>query len=337
MRQIKTVSICFSFLSLLLFSCTSTKESRPLWADDTTVNSVYPSSEYIARIATSSIESSSAALAESELGKYFSHQVTSETKAYQRISNDAANTTDDRELVRTVSINSSFKLFAVSHTTPWFDKSAKRYVCCAYIKRDEAWKVYEPVVLQAQKKYLASYNAAVSESDPLKQIALLAKCDAPAETYVDTLDLAHALYAEGAAPYEADRNTIASLNEKATAAKLAATMRVVVKNDKDGRIARILSSLLSQQGYVLSSSSFAYVVSAEVQQNKKKFEDSITAYPDITVAINNGAETLFNYSKNFDRVSGFAEAEALVDSRIYSAIEKELNSSFIPEFQSSLQ
>jgi hypothetical protein len=197
--------------------------------------------------------------------------------------------------------------------------------------------MYEPVVLQKQKQFIASFTDAEVESDPLTKIMKLSKSISFADEYIDTLSFGHSLYAKGESVYENDRDTIASLKGKLDEAKRDASMRVVVKNDSNGSIQRTLSTLLSKEGFILSDTSYAYVVTADVQQNKIKHEDTITATPGISVTVNNGSETIFNYSKNFDRISGFTEAGALVDSRIYAAIEKELNNTFIPEFQNSLK
>src|SRR5574344_1681006 len=185
--RISKVNVFIAVIAILsVVSCASTKEARPLWSDDTTLETVYPNAEYIARIASSPIEASSSVLAESELTKYFSHKVTSDTKAYQHISNDGdKTTTDDREIVRTVSVESSMNLFAVSHTTPWFDKKTNKYICCAYINRAEAWKRDEPVVLPKQKQFFASYTDAEAESDPLTKIMKLSKSISSADEYID--------------------------------------------------------------------------------------------------------------------------------------------------------
>jgi hypothetical protein len=330
--------IFYAFVIFLYISCASApKNNKPLWADTDTINQIYPAEDYIAKTGCSTVEENAATIADGELSNYFSHQITSITKAYQRMTDNADDQTDNREIQRSVFIESSIKLFAVAHTLPWFDKSLNRYICCSYIDRKEAWKIYESTVIQAQKNFLSLYKAADDEADPLKRCILLQNCKPSAEEYTKVLDFAHILYDSGEKIYTADRDKISSIDKELNETRMNAVMHVIVKNDKEGAVDRKLSSLLSNEGYMFSDREYAYIVQAVIETNKTKYADSVTADPGITVTINNGTETVFSYSKNLPRISGFLQAETLVDKKIYSAVEKELDASFVSEFQAALR
>lgn len=335
-NKVKNKVIFFLSLSILiLVSCASTKEERPLWADDFTLEQVYPSSKYIARIGYSELEKNSTAYADSELSSYFSRKVKSDVTATQTLSDKKNESASDKTLTRTVNVQSVTELFAVNHTKPYFDKQSKKYICCAYINRQEAFASCEPKVQQAQKEFIALYNQAEKENDPFTKIKLLENCKPSAENYLSTLDFAHLLYEQGENKYISDRDLIGSIQEKIVNTKMNITMNVTVANDKDGKVSKKVSALLSNEGYVLTNKNYAYSVEVDVEQNKNVYSETVTADPTVAIKITNGKKVFFSYSKTLSHVSGFKEAEALVDKKIYSSIENELENSFIKEFNES--
>lgn len=325
-------------LSLVSFSCASNKQStKPLWADDATINQVYPNELYIARIGTSQDEDKSLLFADAELSSYFSRQVSSEIKAVKVLTNKNGVTSDESTITQNVSSKSYVQLFNVAHTTPWYDKSVKKYVCCAYINRAEAWRMYESNVIQAKQTFYSIFNKANDEKDLLKKSVLLVKCKNAANEYVVTLDTGRVLYSSGVAKYEGDRDVLSSIDQQIISAKLNSIMKVSVKNDSYNKISYVVTSILRNQGYEVSDTNYLYLVTVVVKPNKVTHKDthSITAEPGITLTINNRQETVFAYAKTTEHVTGYSDAEKFVNNKIYSALEKELNSSLSDELNKS--
>ena len=210
--------------------------------------------------------------------------------------------------------------------------------CFGFRDTGQAWGVFSPKVVQAQKAFRAQYDSADDEPDALKKLVRLRRAQPLAEDYADLLDFAHALSPERAAPYEADRARIAAVGEAMITARLEATMRVTVTGDLENRIKRKVSALLAAQNFVLSERGFAYSVAVTVERNKvvRSSDDNIiTAEPGITVAVTNGSENIATYAKTFKRISGFSDE--FVDKKIFDALEKELDKSFADELQAAIE
>lgn len=319
--------VCFS-----LASCASDKvEERPLWTDDFTVSQVFPSSEFVTGIGRSTSAANATVLSDGELAAYFTRQITAVTKGIQKTTN-AGGLTDDRQIVKDVTITSNIKLFAVNHTTPWFSKDEGVWYCCAYLNRKEAWKIYEAVVIQYQKEFLSFYESAEFESDAFKKIQAYREASKAGENYSDVLTFAEILYKSGCTKYSADRTLIASIDEKIMKARNSIIMKVEVRNDRNNRYYNAAAKVLSSLGVSVSETHYAYKVLVEVDENKQKFTDTLVANPVISISVSDGVEKILSENRVLDRVTGFIEAESLVNSKISTAVEKEIAGPFAASF-----
>ncbi len=325
-------------LLLLCFSCASTAKSanRPLWAHPDTLEQAYPRATSIARLAAAATEKEAATLAEGELTAYFEHTVSIATDATQTL-DSSGNTSGS--LTKAVRIQGELQLFAVHKTEAWYDAASKRYFVCAYIDREEAWLLYATHIDSARASFSALYEKALSEPDAFKRLKLLHAAEAPAATFSRVLDFAHLLAPAHDEALSEDREHIASLAEKKTAARMEARMQVVVQNDSALIVERVISGALSKAGYYLSATDARYQVRATVsknlQANTVDGETVYTAEPGITVALTQGDEILFSYNKTLARISGFSES--VVSKKLYQAIERELTESFLKEFSAALE
>ena len=330
-------ALCISFL---FAACASKPVQKPLWADYDTIEAVYPKADYIARIGTGDSAQTAGLLAEGALGTYFTHTVQSSTTARQTMTSAAnTSTSSSRTIERTVTLESLMELAAVHKTNPYFDRESSHYVCCAFINREEAWHLYEGRLLSEREHFQAFFKSAEDEQDYLKRMMLLKKADNASQNYLSALDFARLLSPAREAAYAKDRLAIARLESEWEKAKKEAAMYVTVKKDMSGRISRCMTALLAGEGFMLaaSPSQAVYTVLVEVEPNKMRHADMLTAEPGISVAIRNGDRQFFSYAKSLERISGFSEAEAFVDKKIYTALEEELLSSFLTEFRTALK
>ena len=334
----KTQAIFLFLIILATFtSCKSTQAAAPLWTELETLEEAYPSKDYIARIGYGENAQEARVLSEAELTSYFEHSVQTEVNSSFSQSMTGTKTSDaERTLTQKVNVKADMSLFAVKHTNPWFSKENRQYICCSFIDREEAWKVYESRVLQAEKNFLTSYKTALEEKDPLKRLFLLSKSSLPAEEYSEVLSFAHALSPKNSASYERDRDIIAKIPADMEKARLAASMKIIVSGDSDSLAERTVTQILSSKGFILKSSAAAYEVLVNVQPGKQYHQQSITAVPGVSVEITNGEESIFSYAKTLERQTGFIEAETFVDKKIYQAVEKELKSTLSSEIDKAL-
>ena len=341
--NLRKFSVYISIFSVLIYSfvsCASTpKKEVPLWTEEATIEEAFPSATYVARIGRGETADAARNFADAELTRHFEHSVKSSSAAKKVMSNSSGTTkTDERVLEQEVFVSSSMELFALHHTDYWFDAKTKRYVVCSYIERAEAWQIFESKVQQAQKEFFAKYNLCGKEKSSLSKMQLLSECIPVAEKYLDVLDFAHTLSPEGEKKYLADRETIAGISAQISDLKKHIVLRVSVSGDKDKRVERLVSQIISENGFSISASG-SDTVNVNVQQNKvfhgSGDSGTITAEPGVTIVLSSNGKNLFSYNKTLSRVTGFTQAEAFVDNKIYSAIETELKSSFAEEFSAA--
>lgn len=324
--------------SLVFASCASTNVEKPLWANPDTLEAAYPRADYIARMSFGESAAAAALLAESELVSHFAHSVRVETNAKDSKSMVNGKYDSSQEVNREVNIRSNMNLFAVHKTNAWYDKTTKKYAVCAYIDRKEAWSLYKPHVIQTKEAFLSYYDKAVKESDAFKKIKILHECEESAQDFLSDLEFTRLLSPQGVEEFASERKKASGLKELSSSARLAASMKVSVKDDDQNRISRAVSGLLSGEGYYLSDKNYAYLVNVVVEKNIEKHKDGddtiFTSEPGLTISIANGSEKLFSYNKTMPRISGFSEG--FVNKKIYAALETEINETFIKEFKEAL-
>ena len=327
-------------LTCVLVSCASTpKQDIPLWANEETLEEAFPSSKYIARIGKGKNVEEARVYASSELTRHFSHSVKTTTEAKKTfVSANGKATEKERILEQNIFVDSSMSLFAVHYTDSFYEKNSNSYIVCAYIDRKEAWNIFESKVKQAQKEFYSHYEEIKKENSLLRKISLLKECKENSNSYLNVLDFAHTLYSTGESSYSEDRNLIASLDTQLLNAKRELSFSINVKDDKDSRIQKNISRIFSECGLNVSNIANACKVNVFVEKNKTYHgtgeQGTITANPSVSIYILDGENPLFTYEKSLNRVTGFSQAEAFVENKIYSAIEDELNSSFREEINS---
>ena len=343
-RSSVAFSFTFSFLCLFFAAgCASVKEQPPLWAEEDTLESVYPSASYIARVGRGDSVQNASAFADAELTRHFEHSVTSLTSASQTMtSGQDGTTTTERTLNRKVLVDSSMQLFAVHHTDSWYDAKKKRYVVCSYIDRQEAFTVFESRIQQAKELFDSYYKNASSETNPILKTASLKDCKAPAENYLSVLNFAHTLMPSYDSRYADERKRIASVDAEIAQLKNTLVFYLDVKGDSDSRIKAVVSKSITDCGYKVTDSvqgsakNSVCTVNVNVLPNKIYHEQTITANPSVEVKISGGAKTVFSYSRTLDRITGFKQAEAFVDKKIYDGLEGELKASLTQAVKDAL-
>lgn len=333
-------------LLFILFSCESTEQvvaEQPLWSQLETINQVYPSNKYIARIGYGEKAGAAIADAEAEVGKYFENNIQSNTVSKDHfVSKTGEDTSRYQELDKEIFISSNVKLFAMNHTKPWHDKENDLYVVCSYINRADAFNVFAPKLEKARREFYSFYTKAENEKDPFRKINRLKEAVAPGNDYLDLLDFAQLISPELASAYRNDINAIASIEEKIYSTRVDATMKIDVKNDLDNRVFSTLSALLGSEKIILSKNDYKYLMDANVDKNIvfHEIEDGeviITAEPIVNIVLRNrmNGDVVFSYTRDFDKITGYTES--FINKKVFSAIDKELNSSFIEEFKSFIK
>ena len=339
-NRIKIQLLVLSILGFSLVGCASNK-AAPLWANSDTLDMAFPPDEYIAKIGYGTQMDIAQSLAAGELAGFFQKTIKSHKVASQKLtSNSTGTTTDDRVLEKTVDVTSNVNLVGSTYTTPFYDKVNKRYVCCGYINRREAWEIYEPVLSKSKSEFDKSFALAKNEVDPLTKIKLLAEAEEFAANYESKLDFVTVLYNKGAAKYEDSLEKSASINLEKQKAKLNCIFKVEVTNDLNSMIKSSITKILQEAGYKTSDSKYAYLVKANQNYQQVKVmlfnNEMLTGYSNIDIQITNGKKIFCQFSKDIAAVTLPSAIEFKVKEQVYSSTCIEIQNSLIEEFEKGL-
>lgn len=338
----KTCFIVFAIFVVTIFigGCASGKvEERPLWTDSYTVGQVFPSEKYVTGIGKGASRDVAVNLADGNLASYFSREISSSVSAQQIISNDE-NSKNQEELVRNVTVKSQVALAGVNHTDVWFDKKEKQYYCCSYLDRAQAWKNFESTVAQEKSKFYSFLNSAQEkklEKDPFKKIEVLKSAKEQGEEYQKVILFSEILYKTGCAAYSNDRDVIASIDQKISDTAMSISMTPVYymhieepKHYISDSFSSIIGKLITDAGFKVTDE-IQYVMNVFILDGKEKVDDVIVSIPEIKIEVKNDSTTYLSYSAVLEKMTVFAEAEKLLDNKIYKAVEKALKEDFGPQ------
>lgn len=322
----------------------SAKNEKPLWASDETLELVYPNSVYIARIGRGTSAQSAASFAESELSSYFSHSVRSEVKASEVMTdtkrgdkeNNPGESQVKRSIERKVTVDSMNELFDVHLTSAWFDKKQKQYISCAYIKRDDAFNLYEANVRNARNKFRTFYDKASAEEDLLNKIKLLSDCEVPGEEYLETLKISNLLNPEKVSAYANDRKVVEGLELEKNMYRQKCQMYIRATTEEGKKLKSSIAQIIKNKGFNVTENQKEafYEVVIDLDLGKNVYGETFTAEPEITVSIKtfNSSER-FSYKRSLPKQTGFTAAEALVIRKVIASAEAEIGASLDGEME----
>ncbi len=323
--------LVFCILLSVSFSSVFAKKAKiPLWASELTIEEVYPSKSYIAAIGTSNTSEGAIAAADAEISGYFSKAVVSSVSATETMVQGAESKTE-RELKRTVNTQSSMELFALNHTESYYDKKAGKYYVCAYIDRNEAWEIYEPRIKMQKDKFYSAFNSSRQEKDTISSIRYLAEAIELSKDYEDSLLFGEILNKFKCSTYSMDRAEIAKLDSRLSMLKKKVYIGMKPVTKESEVFSGDVEQKILEAGFAVVLDNPEYVCSIKIDSNKVKHEDTVTCEPKIFISITRDKNTLFTYSKQMEKISCFLKAEALLDSKLKSAVNNELGSSFLWE------
>ncbi len=322
----------FIFLLLCLFT-TFLFAKEPVWYEN--LKSVYPDAQYISNIGYGKNKDEASADALNGISRFFSTKVSTSVEAREEMRVMNGQTDIKRELDAKTVVESQMELFAVEYSKPYFDKKTKQTAIVAYIDRAKAWRVYREKLDSYASSFMKEYQLASSQTDKLKQYFLFKSAKTKAVDFVVPYETGLLLnYAECKASYYEINEKVNSLSAIIKDLKMECTMNVVVKNDNSNTIQRTISSLLSGEGFAVQKEKAPYQVLVEciwdVVVAKDSYGETFTSYPGIEVVIQNSGNAIFSYSKTCGKTVAFDRNKNVVMS--YQKLEKELNSTFVKEF-----
>ena len=316
------------FLSLLLFfSSAFAFSAAPKWLTD--ISSDFPSEKYIRAVGEgkSKDEAKNSALA--ELSAYFSQTVETSVKANQFLFSQTGKSSKSKSersesIFRQINTSSISNLFSVQYTDFYYDKKQKVYSICSYIPREEAWSILEPK-LEIYGRSFQSNSAKINNQTGLKKIIQISKLLESTADFEEFYFMALSIFPKRCGEYTKIMEKRQSLVLEAESLKRGIKIKINIKGDKDGRIYSKLSSLISESDFTVCKIGENHLMNVAVDIADQIVGNVHSIYPQISVEITNGAETVSSFSKSLEKVSAYnAEtAQRMALSRIEEVLENE--------------
>ena len=327
----------FSFLAALVLFVAgappfAAKQRVPRWADGA-LEANFPRDSYIAAVGYGASAEEAAAMADAELGRYFSQSVETSVQAEQVAVSVSGMTTDERNIRRQTVITSSVELFAVRHTEPWRGQKAAQYAVCAYIDRAEAWQVFEPKLQAAFQRFTALHEEARRQEDAFRSLLAYGAALSCAEQdgLSDLILFSHVLFPSGARQYQSAQDMLASVPADMKRLADGCSVAVECASDCGGGVASAIAASFARLGIAVfnSTGGATYVCAVDVTENKQELPAGTFYTPSVRITVLSEGASVHTYSRTAAK-TGARNAD-VARQRAYSALSQEIARSFLQE------
>ncbi|MDR0411728.1 MAG: hypothetical protein LBH75_07125, partial [Treponema sp.] len=337
----KSLNIFYPHLPVLLAvsailvcgSCAGTPANTqaPAWVES--VESVFPADAYIAVRGTSRSRENLEQDALRSLSLYFETQVSSRSElAESYVEQDGAATQrvslDQQTLVQTET-----RLFAVRYAEPWLNPATKTWETAAYIDRAEAWAIFEPRLASQTAPFMALYQAAEADAEPMRRYLCYRGAAARADLSA-YLDFAQTLNPARAGAFSPVRDALGALAQRLNQARLEASVYIDCPVDLNGAIRAALTKALSAEGFPVTGDRDAAgaVCSATVNEGAERREVGTFYNPELVLIISDKTgNALASMTLKGPRQS--AIGPDIARRRGYTALAAEVEAAFHDEFE----
>jgi hypothetical protein len=236
-------------------------------------------------------------------------------------------------------VNSQTNLFGVRYAEDaWFNKAEQRWETVAYIDREEAWGIYEPQLRRKTAPFMAVFEAAEGDPDPLRQYyRYTAARDFDLADIAAALDFAQILNPQRAAGFNAVRTALGEVSFKADAAKERVSISITCDSDIDKLLYTALAGAFSANGFKVEQTEAAASnhCGARISDNKQELEAGTFYSPSIEITLRGNAGLLFTYTASVGRQG--AINPDIAKRRGYTALGAEIRKSFYEEFDAKMR
>ena len=199
-------------------------------------------------------------------------------------------------------------IYQLEYTTPYYYSDYGMYICVAYINRKKAFNAIQPKLDKVQQIFPTTYKNAISLNDNFEKIIAIQKAQKILKDFYESYDFAIAIAPERAKLYsELD---ILATESFSKLDKLKSEIKVCINviSDINNQIFNKLSDCLSRENFSITNSNDSnYEAKATANIKIIKNPSTYQAIPSITIEIFSNNKTVYSYSKQLDKVSGFDE------------------------------
>lgn len=283
-------------------------ESFPLWITEEGKNSLFPKNEYLSASATGSSDTEAKSKAAAEISENIKTIIKTNLSAGYFATEKNGNINSNKKIQQNIMSSSENTIYQLEYTTPYYYSDYGIYICVAYINRKKAFDAVQPKLDKVQQIFPTTYKNAISLNDNFEKIIAIQKAQKILKDFYESYDFAIAIVPERAKSYsELDILATESFS-KLDELKSEIKVYINVIGDINNQISDKISDCLSRENLSITNSNDSnYEAKATVNIKITKNPSTYQAIPSITIEIFSNNKTVYSYSKQLDKVSGFDE------------------------------
>lgn len=295
--------IC-SLLPILITTLSLFAESVPNWM--TNLEQEFPSSNYIRATGNGMTEKRARLDALSTIAMRFKTNAKTLNTAIQDLAlateGDNSTFTKKQTLHQEVELSSDVDLYCVQFTESFYNKKSRNYTVVGYIDKEAASKILrskiDPLILQIENLKKLS----LSEEEPLYVLLYHQQAKLYGEIALEYIDTAICINPSDSYRYDENLKLIADIDVFIEDSKNKVSFSVECRNENCASLISDVSYILSQSGFVLTTTEPMYRIIVDVSFSEEVYEAGEFVRPAVNIIIlNNKEKAVDSYSKAYPR------------------------------------
>jgi hypothetical protein len=330
-----TNNAVFMFLMVFFTACASAPNvPAPAWVAN--IQSVYPRDIYITGRGSGSARQDAEANALAEIALYFVRETSVERSRRASWSERDGITTAESRTEENILVESQTRLVAIRYVDdPWLNPATKSWETAAYIERDEAWAIYEPVAKRLADTFMSLIKAADGETEPFNAVLRYGTAAAYSRSaeFNAARDFAQVLHpAQAGILFAGTDSAMAGLLEKQLLAREKAVISVECPVDHDQLIYQAMVKSLGASGFTTGSGRTVDTVCLIRVEEGVQRQDSGTMYfPSLIATISGSSGAMMSFRVTGERVG--ASNPDVAKRRAFTVLAAALEGVFAEELQ----
>ena len=316
---------------LLSLSCAASPV--PDWAaSPSAIRSVYPDSGFIAQRGRGATREAAEIAAAAEIARFFNSEIETRRAAGISITQQNNEAAESAKTTSEAFVQSQIALFGIRYAQDaFYSKAGKEWQTVAYIDRDEAWAVYEPLFRRQADAFHELYQAAEDESGRFRKVLKFADAAAYARggDFVEAEALGQILHPQRMnVSFGGIRAEIAAIPQKTADAKRNSGVFIDCPGDFESLVTSAFSRALGAEGFPAAKnrSGAEVVCTVSITEGRQQRELGIFYYPSLRAVFTDASGALFTFDAAADRAS--AVTPDVAKRRAYTALAEKVVETF---------
>ncbi len=326
----------FISVSFLLFCAWGVfAQKAPEWYLHQSV--VYPSDFYITAVGEGDTREEAETAALASISLYF--QTTTEVcndllKRYNETERgDEYSVFKNTQISEKARVTSQSEFFGVQFAQGFIVD--KKFTTLAFIERDGAFEVYSQRIKLNEATMRSLLLLAEDYNNPLFGYEAASLGLPVAELTKELVKMARLVKKVSPSYFAETEILFERIKNAYNISKSNLIFKIDVENDYEEMILRTLSDLLEDNGYAVSQKNGVCLLPVKVTVDKTETSAGVFLYCGLSVNVATGTgDVIFSYSRNFPKKG--APSEAMAYRRAYQEISRELQATFMSEFEEKI-